>query len=199
VARTGTGSFGGKRRSAYCILQVTPSIPALSETVSMCLRSILSVLALSLFTTSAATAQTPEIIEKVERELALQRLQGVWVPDLLITPHGAEAYPLAGRALFFDGSAFGRVEGKRAIASGTFKVEDGFLRLAVTDKSPWDLEGADIRAKLQYAFKVDGDLLTLCYSVGDKGKPDDLSPGEGRQVVVYKRQRTDARATPGGR
>jgi hypothetical protein len=159
----------------------------------------MSVLALSLFTTSAATAQAPEVIAKVERELALKRLQGVWVPDLLITPHGAEAYPLAGRALFFDGSAFGRVEGKRTVASGTFKVEGGFLRLAVTEKSPWDLEGADLRAKLQYAFKVDGDLLTLCYSVGDKGRSDDLSPGEGRQVVVYKRQRTDAKATAGGR
>ncbi len=36
--------------------------------------------------------------------------------------------------------------------------------------------------------EVDGDVLTLCYSVGDKGKAGDLTLGEGRQVVVYKRQ-----------
>jgi hypothetical protein len=159
-------------------------------------KTILPVLALALFASSDASAQSPEINAKVKRTLTLKRLQGVWVPDLLITKTGAEAYPLAGRTLVLDGSAFARFEGKRNVASGTFKYEDGFLRLAVEDRSPWDLESGDTPAKVQYAFKVDGDLRTLCFSVGDKGKADDLSPGEGRQVVVYKRQGADAKVTP---
>lgn len=154
-------------------------------------------LGVSLLAASAAAAQTPEVVSKIERELALKRLQGTWVPDLLFTAQGAAAYPHAGRALIFDGDTFTRVEGKRAVADGRFKVEDGFLRLAVENSAPWDLEAGDARTKLRYAFKVDGDLLTLCYTVGDKGKADDLTPGDGRQVVVYKRQRPDAKPAGG--
>ncbi|AWM35881.1 hypothetical protein GobsT_63880 [Gemmata obscuriglobus] len=157
-------------------------------------RSILAVLALLLLISSEANAQTAEAIEKIDRQLTLKRLEGIWVPDLLMTPQGAEAYPLAGRSLaLLDGDKFIRLEGKRNVASGTFKVEDGFLRLTVEDRNPWDLETSDTKQKVQYAFKVEGDVLTLCYSVGDKGKAGDLSPGEGRQVVVYKRQRDGAR------
>lgn len=155
----------------------------------MLARTILTTMALVLFTTTGANAQTAEMIEKVERELTLKRLQGVWVPDLLVTAQGAEAYPLSGRTLaFLEDNQFARFEGKRNVASGTFKYEDGFLRLTIEDRNPWDLEAADTKQKLQYAFRVGGDLLTLCYSVGDKGKADDLTPGEGRVVVVYKRQ-----------
>jgi hypothetical protein len=147
--------------------------------------------ALPLVVSASATAQTPDVIAKVEKEMALKRLQGTWVPDLLITTEGAEAYPLTGRYLGFDGGQFYRFEGRRSVATGTFTVEDGFLRLVSTESNPWDLEGAAIRGKSQYAFRIEGDVLTLCYSVGDKGKAGDLTPGEGRQVVVYRRQRAD--------
>src|SRR6516162_3823054 len=142
-------------------------------------------------------AQTPEIQQKIDRELDLKRLQGTWVPDLLVTAEGAEPYPLAGRALLFDRSDFIRVEGKRAVASGSFNIEDGFLRLSIKDRKPWDLEAAIAKDKVQCAYKIDGDVLTLSYSVGNVGKAGDLTPGENKQVVVYKRQRADANAKPG--
>jgi hypothetical protein len=166
--------------------------------MTMRVRSVPTILALTFSLTIASTAnsQTPEIIDKVERELTLKRLQGTWVPDLLVTTEGAEVYPLAGRALYLTGGEFARFEGKRNAASGTFKVEEGFLRLTVTDRTPWDLEAAASQEKAQYAFKVEGDLLTLCYSAGGKGKAGDLTPGEGRQVVVYKRLRSDDQAKP---
>jgi len=50
---------------------------------------------------------------------------------------------------------------------------------------------------VQCAYKIDGDVLTLSYSVGNVGKAGDLTPGENKQVVVYKRQRADANAKPG--
>jgi hypothetical protein len=134
------------------------------------------------------SAQTPEIQKNLENNLALKRLQGVWLPQLLLTTKGAEAYPLAGRALCFQGSEFIRIEGKRTVASGSFKVEDGYLRLTVKDRTPWDLEAPAIPQNTQYAFRVEGDQLTLCYSIGNKGKAGDLTPGKGRLVVVYRRQ-----------
>jgi hypothetical protein len=138
--------------------------------------------------TARVHAQTPEVQKKVEEGLELQRLQGTWAPHLLVTTQGAEDYPLAGRGLYFHGSEFIRTEGKRSIAAGSFKVEEGYLRLTVKDRSPWDLEAGEIKEKAQYAFKVEGDLLTLCYSTGNKGRAGDLTAGEGRQVVVYRRQ-----------
>ena len=170
--------------------------PEPTETDPMRARVVPAVLALPLLAAPQAGAQTPEMIERVERQLTLKRLEGVWVPDLLVTTQGAEAYPLGGRMLgLLEGNQFVRFEGRRNVAGGTFKVEDGFLRLTVEDRTPWDLEAPDVRPKTQYAFKVEGDVLTLCYSVGDKGKADDLSPGEGRQVVVYKRQRAGGQGT----
>lgn len=155
--------------------------------------SIIVTLAAALSTTRAGPAQSPEIASKVDRALTLKRLQGKWTPDLLVTQHGAEAYPLSGRALLFDGARFARIEGKRVVASGTFSIDDGFLRLAVENRSPWDLEIADNGANPRYAFKVEGDVLTLCYSINGKGGADDLTAGEGRQVVVYRRPPADAR------
>ena len=150
---------------------------------------------LLLLTASGANAQTAEMIEEVKRKLTVKRLHGVWVPDLLVTAQGAEAYPLAGRRLALtEAGHFIRSEGVRTVASGTFAVEDWFLRLTIESRTPWDLEALEARERVQYAFRVEGDLLTLCYSVGDKGKADDLTPGEGRQVVVYKRQREPGQA-----
>jgi hypothetical protein len=151
------------------------------------------VLALALEGTQSLIAQTPDIQEKIAEDLAFKRLNGFWVPELLLTTEGAEAYPLKGRLLWLDRGTFARMEGKRTVASGSYKVEQGYLRLTVEDRSAWDLEAGEIKDKLQYAFKIDGDLLTLCYSVGNKGKAGDLTPGEGRTVVVYKRQRADGR------
>lgn len=153
----------------------------------------LVVLVLLIGSVGRLTAQTLDIQQKIETELALKRLQGIWVPDLLLTTEGAEAYPLAGRALYLDAGSFARIEGKRTVATGTFTVEHGYLRLNIKDRSPWDLEAADVKDRVQYAFKVEGDLLTVCYSVDNKGKAGDLTPGVGRQVVLYKRQRTDGR------
>jgi RNA polymerase sigma factor (sigma-70 family) len=133
-------------------------------------------------------AQTTEIQKTVQENLDLKRLQGTWTPHLLVTTEGAEDYPLAGRALYFHGSEFVRMEGKRTVASGTFKVEEGYLRLTVKDRTPWDLEAPEIKDKTQYAFKLEGDVLTLCYSTNNKGRAGDLTPGAGRQVVVYRRQ-----------
>jgi RNA polymerase sigma factor (sigma-70 family) len=147
--------------------------------------------------TANVSAQSREVQQKVETNLELQRLQGVWVPQLLLTTKGAEAYPLAGRALYFHGSEFVRIEGRHTVASGSFRVEDGYLRLQVKDHTPWDLEAADIRESTQYAFRVEGDQLTLCYSIGNKGKAGDLTPGKGRLVVVYRRQAKAADAILG--
>jgi hypothetical protein len=121
------------------------------------------------------------VIEKLDRQLTLKRLEGVWVPDLLVTTRGAEPYPFGVRSLaLLDGGVFARTEGKGAVSSGTFKVEDGFLRLSVEERALTDLEAPAPRPKLQYAFRVEGDVLTLSYSLGDGGKAGDLTPGEGR-------------------
>jgi len=140
----------------------------------------------------AAPAQSPEVIEKVTKALAIKQFQGYWVPELLVTKDGAEKYPLGGRALFFDGLNFVRVEGKRWVESGTFKVDQGILRLSVTHRSRWDLEAAepktDSKESIQYSFKVDDDVLTLCYSLDNKPKIGDLTPSEQRQVIVYFRK-----------
>ncbi len=153
---------------------------------------------------SPANAQSEETIKKVERMLAIKQLKGTWIPDLLMTTKGAEKYPLAGRAIYFDvdenqrgdgkdqvSGEFARREGNRVVASGKFKIEDGFLKLTVEDSSPWDLEAGKTSQKLQYAYRIDGDVLTLCYSPGNKGKAKDLMPGKGKQIVVYRRESPD--------
>jgi hypothetical protein len=190
-------TLGGHRRSSDGVVAIHKHV---DEIIPMRLRS--SILVLALFAVGPAIAQTPEVVDKTEKLLAQKRLKGVWVPDLLMTTKGAEAYPLGGRTLsFLENDRFARFEGKRNVASGTYQLEDGYLRLTAEDRRPWDLESSDLKAKTQYAFKVDGDVLTLCYSVGDKGKADDLAPGDGRLVVVYKRQREEvpAKGERGGR
>ena len=100
----------------------------------------ISALIMLLVSASCGTAQTADIIRKVQDELELKRLHGAWVPDLLITDDGAKAYPLTGRMLVFsEGNAFGRYEGMKNVASGTFKIEDSFLRLTVENRTPWML------------------------------------------------------------
>lgn len=161
------------------------------------MRTRLTALALALAAAGPAAAQSPEVIDRVERELTVKRLQGAWVPDLLFTPEGAEPYPLAGRALYFDKDNFVRLEGKKVVAQGTFRAEaGGLLRLTVTAAQPWDLEsgGGPAKGEQRYAFKVDGDVLTLCFVAGNKAKAGDLTPGEGRQVVVYRRPPDDKKA-----
>ncbi|VTS07508.1 hypothetical protein [Tuwongella immobilis] len=157
----------------------------------------LLVAALVLTPTSWAVAQTPDVVTRVESELAQKRLQGVWIPQWLVTKPGVGAYPLSGRALIFERDTVIRTEGKRTVASGTFSIESGLLRLHFVDRQPWDLEHGPIRSKLNYSFKIDGDLLTLCLAADDKLKPTDCAPGEGRQVVIYQRQQlTRPSATP---
>jgi hypothetical protein len=39
------------------------------------------------------------------------------------------------------------------------------------------------------AYRVVGDLLTICYDLTGKGRPADLRPGEGRFVLVYQRDK----------
>jgi hypothetical protein len=152
-------------------------------------RTLLAALAIAVVSASAARAQTAEIVAKIDTDLNTKRLQGEWVPDLQLRAHGARAYPFTGRMLVFDNGTFTRFEAKQAVAMGKYKIEEGFLRLAVESSSPWDLESPEPRKNLQYAFHVEGDVLTLCYTVGDKGTANDLTPGDRKHVVVYKRQK----------
>lgn len=149
---------------------------------------LLPTLALALFVGGSVAGQTPEVVAQVERDLAAKRLQGTWVPDVLVTAEGAEAYPLAGRSLGFDGGRFARHEGRRCVALGTFEIDGGVLRLTVAEARPWDPEAAPGRERAEYAFRVEGDRLTLCHATTGGVKAGDLSPGAGRLVVVYKRQ-----------
>ncbi len=154
----------------------------------MRLTTMFSAMILIIGIIAPASAQTPEIAEKIERDLTQRRLQGAWLPDMIITTEGAQKYPIMGRSLVFNGTTVARLEGNHIIEAGNFKFDDGFLRLTISDRNPWDVEWNVVRDKVQYAYKVDGDLLTLCYTVGNKGKAGDLTPGDGRTVVVYKRQ-----------
>ena len=164
-------------------------------------RIVFSAMMLTLLSRSSVNAQSPAVIERVERELTLKRLQGIWIPDLLVTKEGAESYPLKGRRLYFAGTDFARIEGNRTIAMGSFKAEDGILQLKVSDPTPWDLEAADSKDQVTFAYRVESDLLTLCFSADGKVKAGDLTPGAGRQVVVYKRQPADepVKRAPGKR
>lgn len=149
-------------------------------------------------------AQSPEAIEKATRELAIKQFQGYWAPELLITKEGAEKYPLGGRTLLFDGANFCRVEGKRWVEFGTFKIDQGILLLSVTHRNRWDIEAAgpksDLKDSIQYSFKVDDDVLTLCCSLDNKARVGDLMPSEQRQVIVYYRKESPSFGTlPKGR
>jgi hypothetical protein len=159
---------------------------------------IISTLTVTLLLAGAArvSAQTLEIQQKVEKDLELKKLQGVWVPKLLVTRRGVEEYPLKGRVLLFQKNHFVRMEGARPVLLGTFGVEPSSvawqLDLMVIARDPWDFETADApspkpKLKFECAYRVAGDLLTVSYDVKGIGRPTDLTAGDGRYVVVYER------------
>ncbi len=149
-----------------------------------------------LFAGAGAFAQTPEAIAKVEYDLAMKRLQGVWIPDSLITADGLQVYPVKGRALVFSQNEFARLDGNKVVQGGKFALfpaDPGVIDFNITDRDDWDLERAtatpDKPLKKQKAvFKIDGDVLTVAYPVPGRNRPDDLRAAPHRQVVVYKRQ-----------
>jgi hypothetical protein len=159
------------------------------------------VAALLLAGTAQVSAQTLEIQQKIEKDLELKKLQGVWVPKLLVTSRGVEEYPLKGRVLLFQGNDFVRMEGTRPVLLGTFGIEPSAeawqLDLLVTARDAWDFEMADVpspkaRNKFECAYRVAGDLLTISYDTRGLGRPADLRAGEGRHVIVYEREKRAA-------
>lgn len=153
------------------------------------------VCAMILFTASAVTAQTPNIVDKVEYDLSMKRLQGIWIPEFLITDAGLEAYPLKSRMLYISETDFARFDGGKNVQSGKFALfmgEGNAIDFQITDRLEWDLERAnaipDKPLKKQKAlFKVEGDILTIAYPAPGRGRPDDLRAAAHRQVIVYKR------------
>ncbi|WP_020469566.1 hypothetical protein [Zavarzinella formosa] len=149
-----------------------------------------------LLTVSAGMAQTPEMIARVEFDLTMKRLQGVWIPEFQITGDGLEAYPVKGRSLIVSGTEFARLDGGKNVQSGTialFLGDPGVMDFNITDRIDWDLERANFTPdklirKQKTMFKVDGDVLTIAYPVPGRNRPDDLRAAPNRQVVVYKRQ-----------
>jgi uncharacterized protein (TIGR03067 family) len=166
----------------------------------MRIRIVAAVLLLSLAGGMRAAGQ-PLDLDKFERAIEHKRLQGIWLPKYLVTENGVEPYPLQGRALAFMDSNFLRSEGQRIVLAGTFRI-DPFKRaldLIVESRDPWDVEtvaaGQKPPDKFECAYRVTGDLLTVCYDAAGKGRPGDLKTGPGRTVVVYERQK-EAPAAP---
>ncbi len=147
------------------------------------------------FSGLSATAQTPEMIEKVEKGLELKRLEGAWIPKYLVTSDGLEYYPVQGRALVFTDKTFARIEGQKLVHSGSFKIslKERHLDFTVEETKSWDVEKFTEEPKVPFTlnctYRVTGDLLTICQTGVGKKHPDDLKPGEGRTVVVYERQK----------
>jgi len=150
----------------------------------------------------AAAAQTPEITAKIEHDLEMKRLQGAWLPRYLVTDDGVEPYPVQGRALVFTDKAFLRLEGRKTVQAGSFKIEAGrrHLDLTVESATPWDVEGPPRAEKepgrVECVYRVVGDLLTVGTAAAGKARPDNLRAGPGRTVVVYERQKDDTGASP---
>jgi uncharacterized protein (TIGR03067 family) len=146
-------------------------------------------------------AGQPVDMDKFERAIEHKRLQGMWLPKYLVTEDGVEPYPLQGRAMAFMASNFLRSEGQRIVLAGTFRVDPSkrHLDLIVESRDPWDVEtvpaGQKPPDKFKCAYRVAGDLLTVCYDATGKGRPGDLKPGPGRTVVAYERQK-EAPAAP---
>jgi hypothetical protein len=154
--------------------------------------------ALLLAGTARVSAQTLEIQQKVEKDLELKKLEGLWVPKFLVTSRGVQEYPLKGRVLLFQKNDFVRMEGARPVMLGTFGIEPSAeawqLDLMVTARDTWDFETADApspkpKNKFECACRLAGDLLTISYDAKGIGRPTDLKAGEGRYVVVYERER----------
>ena len=101
-----------------------------------------STLVVALLLAGRASAQTLELQQKIEKSLELKKLQGVWVPKLLVSSRGVEEYPLKGRVLLFQKNDFVRMEGARPVMLGTFGIEPSaeawHLDLMVTARDPRD-------------------------------------------------------------
>ena len=137
---------------------------------------------------AALTAQTPEIQQKVEAALELERLQGVWVPESVVRKSGIEKYPLKNHSLIFKGTTFQRKDGDKTFMEGRFVIDPSTepkrMDMTLTDRNPPAANANTVLA----VYKREGDTLTICYDVGSKGRPEDLKPGENRSVIVYKRK-----------
>lgn len=158
------------------------------------MRIIGTMLVLSLATVSAANAQNPAIVGRLDLDLNLKRLQGTWIPEFLVTDKGLEAYPLKGRSLIVSQNGFARFDGGKNVQSGTialFPGDGASIDFIINDRLEWDFESAThtpdkLLRRHKALFKIDGDLLTIAYPVPGRNRPDDLKAGPHRQVVVYK-------------
>ena len=107
----------------------------------MCARSIMFVLALSLFTTSAATAQTREMIDTVERELTLKRLQGICRED---RERAVAAIQKLGGKVEVDATDSGRPAVKVSFRNTKITDEELSHLKVLTDLKELDLSHTDI-------------------------------------------------------
>jgi uncharacterized protein (TIGR03067 family) len=130
--------------------------------------------------------------DMMKRILDQTRLQGEWLPKYLLTTNGIEPYPLKGRTLDFTDNGFTQTEGRRRVQTGTFSLDPSSrgLDLVVEQHDAWDVgatpQKPTVPQTLRCGYRVNGDLLTVCYTA-DKTRPSDLTPGAGRTVVVYER------------
>lgn len=141
-------------------------------------------------------AQTPKIVNQLERDLVGKRLQGIWLPKLLVTSDGAQKYPVAGRAMIIQGTDFARTEGDFIVQSGTIELflgDQTAIDFIITNRVDWDFERANTipeknlnRQKAR--LKIDGDMLTIVFSQPGRARPDDFTATAKTQVIVFNRQ-----------